>query len=229
MITKEGYEEYEDEYEETGFEPGDVVSWSDLNDSQKNYAVDHAYEYESLHWIWEFYDEGTMDWYYDRKNEIIEEYESRGLDINGDNIYWQSNSHGPYPEWDLRRVIDDISVETDDAEADITFYGKSTDVLYEIDLYYFDEEEQDFIYEYSIEDIDELNDPKYHLTPEFISEVKSKIELADNFIDEIWGLVYDVCTAYPDDEWIYTELENDDGEYEIIDEYRAKPYNFRRW
>lgn len=207
------------------FEYENIVTWSDLNEDQKDYVVDHVFEFGSLNWIWEFYNENLMEWYDIDKSEIVKKYEKQGLSINSDKMYWQDSSQGPYPEWNLGTIFDTTSVgNSNDTFADITFSGRSTDVEYEIDLYYFDEEEQEFIYEYSIIDIDELSDPKYHLTTEFIEEIKSKIDLAQQFIDEIWDLIYNVCTSYPDDDYIRGELDAySDDDYMIIDEYSAKP------
>ena len=211
-------------------EIGDIVSFNELNDAQKEYVVNHAGEWRQLDWIWEFYNEGLMDWYQERKDEIVNKYnEKYGFDINGDKIYWQSNSQGPYPEWRLDEIFDAVYVnDANDSEATIEFSGKSTDPdrNYSIDLYYYDMDEyEDWVHDYGL-DIDDLRNPEYHLDESFIADISNIIEGAQAFIDEIWGLINEVCTSYPDDDYIYQELEYDDGtgDFEVINDTEAKPY-----
>lgn len=214
---------------------GDIVTFNELNNTQQEYVIKNAYRWNSLDWIWEFYNEGVMDWYHDQKDEIAQKYMNEyGFDINTDKIYWQSSSQGPYPEWRLQDIFDTYyyTLNGENPEATIEFDGRSTDPSrqYSIDLYYYDTEEyDDWVTDYGLS-IEDLSNPVYNLTPEFIQGVKRTIDGAQKFIDEIWSLISDVCTSYPDDEYIRTELEDSDTDFEIIDDTKAEPYyDTMRW
>lgn len=203
---------------------GDIVTWEDLNEEQKNYVVDNAYRYNKLSWIWEFYNESVMDWYHEQVAELASKYAEQGIDINTDKIYWQSNSQGPYPEWRFDDMINNIYVPYEDGEVDINIYGRGTEPDMDFDLTYTDSD-GDWAYEYNL-DQEDLRNPEYNIPGEVIEDVEAKLYSIIKFTEELWGLINEVCQAYPDDEYIRGELDNyPDDDFMIISDTEAKPIN----
>ena len=172
------------------------LNFSELDDAQKEQAVEVFRESGTAY---EWYSEDQMYWYEENLKELADEYSKKyGLIIHEDKIYWESNSQGPYPKWDLSYVFGDI----DEESYLIKFYGRGTDVEVDGSIYsqgedgewYFDEE------------FDETDAPEV---------AKPKIEAAQRFIDEVWDRIESVCSDYPDDEWCYDTLEANDYEFEV--------------
>ena len=204
------------------YNEGDIVTWEDLNEEQKNYVVDNAYRYNKLSWIWEFYNEGIMDWYHERVAELASKYAEQGIDINTDKIYWQSNSQGPYPEWRFDDMIDNIYVPYEDGEVDINIYGRGTEPDIDFDLTYTDSD-GDWAYEYNLE-LGDLTYSDYNVPNEVITKVEEKASTVEKFAEELWELINKVCQAYPDDEYIRGELDAyPDDDFMIISDTEARP------
>ena len=98
-------------------EIGDIVDFTELNDAQQNYVVQNWYKWRELSWIQEMFDENIMESYRYDVEELAKAtteklFEETGvqLEINTDEIYWQSNSQGPYPEWKFSEIFDDCTV-----------------------------------------------------------------------------------------------------------------------
>lgn len=201
-----------------------LYTFDELNDAQQQYVVDNAYSWSALSWIYEFFDEAVMESYAERLVDLADDFAKKyGLSIDCNKVYWQSNSHGPYPEWRLDEIFEDVLVESDDAVATVSFSGrgmspsKSYDIMLE-----FKDEDGDWFTDYGL-DVKHLSDYDA-VTPEFISKVENVIVGAQEFIDSAWELINDTCQQYPDEEYIHDELENSDSEFVVIDDERAKPY-----
>lgn len=202
---------------------GDVVTWADLNEAQKNYVVENAYQFPSLEFIWEFFNEGTMDWYHERVQELAKQYEEMGIDINTDKIYWQSNSQGPYPEWRFEDMIGTVCVDYEGGEVDINVYGSSSEPEMDYDLNPYTDNEGYWSYDYNLS-LGDLTYSDYNVPDEVVNEVEQKTSSIAKFVEELWELINDVCQAYPDDDYIRTELDAyPDDDYMIISDTEAKP------
>lgn len=205
---------------------GDIVSWSDLNDEQKDYAVNYILnDYPSIYWtLREWFDDLTMEDYQYDVQELAKEYEEQyGLNIDTDKLYWQSNSQGPYPKWDLGDVFGGYTVPiSDDAEYQFNIWGRGTDVeLDEQSIYYHDTENDYPGWHWATPD---EYDEEYGIPKSVYDEIDRITDGAQDFIDKVWSMIHDVCTSFPDEDWIYDALEaNDYGKYEIISETEAKP------
>ena len=206
------------------YNEGDIVTWEDLNEEQKNYVVDNAYRYNKLSWIWEFYNESIMEWYHIQVAELASKYAEQGIDINTDKIYWQSSSQGPYPEWRFDDMIDNIYIPYEDGEVDINIYGSGTEPDIDFDLTYTDSD-GDWAYEYNL-DQEDLRNPEYNIPGEVIEDVEAKLYSVIKFTEELWELINSVCQAYPDDEYIRGELDAyPDDDFVIISDTEARPIN----
>ena len=219
-------------------EIGDIVDFTDLNDAQQNYVVQNWYKWRELDWIREFFDENIMENYHYDVEEFAKAtteklFEETGvqLEINTDEIYWQSNSQGPYPEWKFSEIFDDCSVAVQNGDAgeyvDINFAhlgGLDIDKVVDLDINYLDSEEGDYVVEYGVDLADMAH---YGLTPETTEAVHAVIDAAQNFIDTVWQHINDVCTAFPDDAYVKEELEYgvETGfqKFEVLDETTAVP------
>ena len=185
----------------------EIYSFSELNEAQKDYVVKNVMNTFLGDSIWEFFNETMMEQYRYDVSELAREYESKisedlGFDftINESKLYWQSNSQGPYPEWDFSKVFDDLAL----LEGDIWFDGKGLDV--DKAVYTSDASENPQAQE-------DLN-----RTADYLAET------LQGFINEVWSLVNEVCQAYPDGDYIYEDLEaNDFGDFVVISETEAKP------
>ena len=205
------------------YNDGDIVTWEDLNEAQKNYVVEHAYEFSKLEYIWEFYNESLMDWYHEEVNELANKYAEQGIDINTDKIYWQSNSQGPYPEWRFEDIFDTVYVDYDGGEVVLNIYGRGTEPTIDFDLSPYTDADGDYEYEYNLE-LGDLTYSDYNVPDEVVLEVEKKASAIENFVDKVWELINTVCTSYPDDEYIRGELDNyPDDDFMIISDTEAKP------
>lgn len=185
----------------------ELYSFSELNEAQKDYVVKNVMNTFLGETIWDFFNETMMEQYHYDVSELAREYESKisselGFDFSIDEskLYWQSNSQGPYPEWDLGQVFEDVTL----LEGDIGFDGRTLDV------------------DKAVWVSDESDDPQQQAdlnrTADFL------VEILQEFLDKVWSLINDVCQAYPDDDYIYDDLEaNDYGDFVVLSETEAKP------
>lgn len=185
----------------------ELYSFSELNEAQKDYVVKNVMNTFLGESIWEFFNETMMEQYHYDVSELAREYEDKisselGFDISIDEskLYWQSNSQGPYPEWNLGDVFGDAVL----LEGDIWFDGKGLDVAKAVYTSDASEDPQ------AQEDLNR--------TADYLAET------LQGFINKVWSLVNDVCQAYPDEDYIYEDLEaNDFGDFMVISETEAKP------
>ena len=193
----------------------EILTYDELSLKQQQYVVDNWANMRKLSDVlYDWFNDDITDCYDSDKDEIANKYEKKYLfDIDTKKLYWQPNSQGPYPEWDLERVFDTYCGQTKSGvDYCIEFYGRGLDVKYDLDTDgYYDEDA-----EVSESDIDS----KLNISIEDI------INGAQSFIDEIWHLVNETCRAYPDDEWVAGILEANPDAFEFIvtDDGRVKAY-----
>lgn len=199
----------------------EILPFGELTDAQKEQVIELAHSngaLSELMYTW-FGDVIMEDYQYDVE-ELAREIESKyPIQIDTDKLYWQSNSQGPYPEWDLHKVFSDVRVDEPDGSGviDITFSGRGLDVEVYTDVY---NEETD-----SYEEVECTEDElRAYNAPE--DAIKIRMDIANavqEFIDTVWKLVHNVCTDSPDDEWMYDMLEANEIEF-VVDGDTVKYY-----
>lgn len=196
---------------------GQIVSFSELSDEQKKQVlkkVNNGGKLSEL--LYDWYSDDTMEIYHNDVEELARVLEIKhGISVDTSKIYWNNSSQGPYPEWSLKDVLTGCVGSTGDVDEYVMeFYGKGTDVTAYVDVYIPDED-GDYYWEYDIEcNSDELGTV---VDQTAYDEIMSKVDAAQEFIDNVWKLVHDVCTSYPDDEWIIDMLENNDHIEFLVD------------
>lgn len=206
------------------YEIGDILDFDELNEAQKQYVVNHIDRMPDLYsTLSQWYDDELMDLYQYDLTDLTDEYKQRlGLNIKSDKLYWQSSSQGPYPDWDLESVLDNATIDTENGgNAYIVFYGSSTDVHTYItvewinaDGYY--ESEEDL-------EVEDLHNPDYNLTDADIAKIEAVIDGAQEYIDNVWRLIHDVCASYPDNDWLYNTMEaNEMGGFEVVSDTEVR-------
>jgi hypothetical protein len=193
----------------------EILTYDELSPKQQQYVIKNWTEMNGLDdTIHDWFNEYTMDCYDYDKDEVANKYEREYLfDINAKELYWESNSQGPYPRWYLERVFDTYCGRTKSGvDYCIEFYGRGLDVKYDLDT--------DGYYDEDVEVSESDIDSKLNIS------IKDIINGAQSFIDEIWHLVNEACQAYPDDEWVAGTLENNPDTFEFIvtDDGRVKAY-----
>lgn len=181
----------------------EIYTYDELTPEQQQYVLNNWSNMRKLaDVIYDWFDEDEMFIYNDEKQFIADKYANMyGLDINSDKTYWQSSSQGPYPEWSLDQVFDTYCGETTTGiPYCIEFYGRGLDVQCSLDTDgYYDEGEP------TESDIDaKLGMP--------IGEI---MQGAQQYIDELWNLINNVCQAYPDDEWVRETIEANPDSFEF--------------
>ena len=206
------------------YEIGNILDFDELNEVQKQYVVNHIDRMPDLYsTLSQWYDDELMDLYQYDLTELTDEYKQRlGLNIKSDKLYWQSSSHGPYPDWDLESVLDNATIDIENGgNVYIVFYGSSTDVhtyitveWINVDGYY--ESEEDL-------EVGDLHNPDYNLTDADIAKIETVIAGAQEYIDNVWRLIHDVCTSYPDNDWLYDTMEtNEMGGFEVVSDTEVR-------
>jgi len=165
----------------------DVHYWDELTPEQQDYVIQNWSDMSKLaDTIYGWYNESIMFAYQDEKQHIADKYVNQyGLSINPDKLYWQSNSQGPYPEWELSQVFDKYQLNDG---TEIYFYGRGLDVEAEADLWG-----------------EEVESP----------EVDEVVGHAQEYIDEMWDYINDVCQSYPDDEWVRSTIDANPDSFEF--------------
>ena len=171
----------------------EILTYDELTPEQQQYVIDNWSNMPKLaEVIYEWHSEDEMFVYNDEVQFIADKYaNAHNLGINPDKIYWQSNSQGPYPEWELSQVFDDYSFEDADGEwHDVEFYGRGTTV--QSSCFAYDE-----------------------LIPADQAIVDDITSAAQQFIDDVWQLINDICQSYPDDEWVQQTMEANPDAFEF--------------
>jgi hypothetical protein len=190
----------------------ELLSWDELTEEQQDYVIKN-WQQILPDYVTECFDEAEMDIYYQDVEYLAEDYESKyNLDINTKKIYWESGSQGPYPEWNLDEIFPTVSGSVDGVDYDLTFYGRGLDPKksYYVDI--FDNETQEWETELELADLKGMP----NVSESLISDIENRINGAQEFINTVWRYVNDVCTSYPDEEWIEDFL---DGNPDTFDFY----------
>lgn len=206
-----------------GTDVGDVACFSDLNSQQKDYVISNLYKMGALDLeIQSAYSDLAYDDYNYCLEDIVDRYEKLGIGINTQYIYWQSSSHGPYAEhWDLSKILDNcyigkVNNRIDDLE--VSFTGDVPEDVnnYAVISFYDTEKGDDFYFDFSDIFPDDIGKDAY-------DKVCRVIDVAQDAINEIWDLICETASGYPDDEWIEQYLMNDDRTaFEIISDTQVR-------
>lgn len=184
----------------------EIFTFDELTPEQQDYVLRNWSDMRKLaDVIYDWYNEDIMFVYQEEKQYIADKYANQyGLSINPDKLYWQSNSRGPYPEWNLEQVFDDYGFDGTDGEYyAVEFYGRGLDVQSDVSGAFYDD--------ISAEDQAKVDEITSH---------------AQEYIDEMWKYINDVCQAYPDGEWVAQCFENNPESFEftISDSGEVKYY-----
>jgi hypothetical protein len=189
----------------------ELLDWTELTPEQQDYVIDNWSNIRKIaDTMYDWFNEDTMMFYEENRDEIAQKYEKEyGLEINTEQLYWQSNSQGPYPEWKLNKVFSDISGADAYVDYDIRFGGVGgLDVEdgVSIDIYIDDPEEDERIFdnEYYLDELEQSP----NVPIESFDKINNIIQGAQEFIDEFWNYVNEICTSYPDDDWVRDMLDN---------------------
>ena len=183
------------------------LNFDELSDEQKDQAVKIFMESDTAN---RWFDDDMMDFYHDRVSEFAGTlYDSTGIKVDTKKLYWESSSHGPYPEWKLDEVLGDYD---DNNGVSASFYG-SLDAKFDTILI---EEMGDSIAIGNQEfyDTKEVRDAGM---PEIADQLDEVLAAVQAFVDAVWSEVNDVCTSYPDEEWCYGVLEANNYEFRVDD------------
>ena len=222
-----------------------TVTWDELSKEQQDYVVDNYWHFSAAaDWIYEAANISARDEYEYRLTELIATYETDfpGLQINKDKIYWDSNSQGWYPEWEVNDIFHGSDVELDDRKfvfpvVDIETsdyrrrrYGyEAVEIVLE-DVFYSDIENRlnetgswtDAPWEEIKENLDvyfkDLNEPFTQADVEYID---SYVDGIKNFYDDLCNLISDYMDYFdlPDDkEFIRGALDGASFVYELDDD-----------
>ena len=84
-------------------------------------------------------------------------------------------------------------------------------------------DDEDETYLGSLE-ISELSE--YGVSEDAISFIEDKLNTAQEFIDKVWAYVHDVCTSYPDEDYVYDLFSANEYEFTIDDDGKVKFFGF---
>lgn len=173
-----------------------IIPFYELSPELQEKAIEIASSGRLYEILENWYDDMIYEDYRYQVEELANSLRMKfGISVNTDKIYWNCNSQGPYPEWDFSDVFDTYS----DDEYDIEFSGKGCNIESFAIIYTNDNCEE---VECNVKSLSAYIEDK-----NVISEIMSKVNAAQNFIDDVWDLVKEVCTSYPDDQWIVDTLE----------------------
>lgn len=221
------------------------VTWDELSKEQQDYVIDNYQNLSEVvtNYIYEGADIVARDEYEYRLEELIATYETNfpGLQINKDKIYWDSNSQGWYPEWEVNDIFHGSDVELDArtfvfpvVEIETSEYRRSrygyeaVEIVLE-DVFYSDIEDRlnktgswtDAPWEEIKENLDvylkDLNEP---FTQADVAYIDSYVDGIKNFYDDLCNLISDYMDYFdlPDDkEFIRGELDGASFVYELDD------------
>ena len=222
-----------------------TVTWDELSKEQQDYVVDNYWRLSEAvaSYIYEGAGIVASDDYEYKLEELIAAYETDfpGLQINKDKIYWDSNSQGWYPDWEVNDIFHGSEVELDNREfvfpvVDIetseyrrSRYGyEAVEIVLE-DVFYSDIEDRlnktgswtDAPWGEIKENLDvyfkDLNEP---FTQADVAYIDSYVDGIKNFYDDLCNLISDYMDYFDlldDKEFIENNLENAGFEYELDD------------
>ena len=189
----------------------ELFSWDELTPKQQDYIIDNWQDIRKIaNTVYEWFNDDLMLFYEENRDELADKYEKEyGLKINTEQLYWNESSQGPYPNWQLNRVFSDISGTDTDVDYEILFADwKGFDVVncVCVDIYIDDTDNSERIYDnqYTLEEL-EASDT---VSTETFDKINRIVQGAQKFIDEFWSYVNDICTSYPDDNWVRDMLDS---------------------
>lgn len=221
-------------------EIGDIVTFNELNEAQKQSAIRNIWNTSGAEWVYESFNEIEMDVYRDDLKQLAVECEDAikqiiGDDINAydtveidtDKFYWDSNSQGPYPDWGLNEVFSDITLEYLNPAHIVegqspSSNGKPAVESVELKWDYYSKKQDASDYTVDIDYFDPNDgewyhdysidpaDPVYGIPAEIQKKIIDIVNVLQHFLDTAWGYVNDVCMATPDDEYAYDLYEAND-------------------
>jgi hypothetical protein len=233
---------------------GDIVTFNELNEAQKQSAIKNIWNTRGAGPIYNVFNEQVMEDYHllvqelaARCNKDVNELlGGDSWEINLDELYWSSNSQGPYPQWKLDKVFGGFTIEYANPKhvveghspsqngkpavecIDVNYSHWSDDMDasdYEMDIEYFDSAEGDWVRDYTI-NADGANMSSYDIPDEVLQTIKQITIELQAFLNDVWALIRETASAYPDDGWAYDLYEaNDWGDFEVIDDQTAAYYN----
>ena len=184
----------------------DYLNFSELNAAQQEQAVDVAMEDDGMR---QLFDDMQMEDYRYMLDERAKEFTDKtGIEVNTDKLYWGCNSQGPYPEWGNEKVFDETEFNVGEYTIEIYLDGSLTVKPY-VNVYLGNE------FEYEADGVKDLKNQGYDEIATFVDRITFN---AQDFIDDVWNLIHDVCTAYPDELWMRDTIEANDYEFEIDDD-----------
>lgn len=219
---------------------GDIVTFNELNEAQKQSAIEGIWNTRGAEWVYESFNEIEMEVYRDDLKQLAVECEDAIMQIIGDDInaydtveidtdkfYWDSSSQGPYPDWRLNEVFSDITLEylnpTHIVEGQSpSSNGKPAVESIEIKWDYYSNKQDANDYTVDIDYFDPKDaewyhdygidpaDPVYGIPAEIQKKITDIVNVLQHFLDTAWGYVNDVCMATPDDEYAYDLYEAND-------------------
>lgn len=189
----------------------ELLDWTELTPEQQDYVIDNWSNIRKIaDTMYDWFDEDLMFFYKEDVEEIAQKYEKEyGLEINTKNIYWQSNSQGPYPEWRLNNIFSDIEGSDSEVDYEILFAderGFNVADCVSVDIYVDDLDTGERIYDdqYTLDELEKSPNVPF----ETVDKINNIVQGAQDFIDEVWKRVNEVCTSYPDDDWVRDTLDN---------------------
>lgn len=182
----------------------EYLNFNEMTPEQQEQAINEFLDSGNAY---ELYSEDMGNYWEEQSKIDADEFETNsGISVNPDNLYWEESSQGPYPKWDLEKVFGEYEGTETGVEFSFGFYGSLT-VKYS-EIYINDESGEWTSYNYT----DDLRKDGFN---EIADIVEDKTREAQEFIDQIWSLIEDVCTSYPNEYWCREMLEGNDYEFQI--------------
>ena len=185
-----------------------TYTYSELTEDEKKQAIDIANDSSSdlYRKISSYYDEVQYWQYLEEVRNLADILETNtGISVDTESLYWQSNSQGPYPEWKLSEVFDEYNGVVDGVDYTIKFDGSLSVEKYTYFELYINSE---WIFDLEISEVQSI-------APNVASVLNNKVQAAQKFIDDVWGLINDLCVYTPDDYDIISYLENCDTQFYV--------------
>lgn len=189
----------------------ELLDWTELTPEQQDYIIDNWSNISKIaNTIDDWFNEDLMFFYDENVEEMAQKYEKEyGLEINTKYLYWQANSQGPYPEWELDKVFSDIADSDGEVDFEIIFStvtGLNVDDCVCVDIYVDDLDTGERIYDdqYTLDELEKSPNVPF----ETFDKINNIVQGAQDFINEFWNYVNELCTSYPDDDWVRHTLDN---------------------
>ena len=233
---------------------GDIVTFNELNEAQKQSAIEGIWNTKGAEWVYDAFNEVAMEVYRDDIRQLAAECEASidailgdlnvgHFEIDTDKLYWNDNSQGPYPKWHLNEVFGGLTIEYLNpnhivANQSPSSNGKPAVEAVELVWDYHSKKQDADDYTVDIDYFDPADNEWYHdygidpvdsvygIPAEIQEKIKDVVNVLQHFLDTAWSYVRDVSMETPDDDYAYDLYEaNDWGDFEVIDDQTAAYYN----